>query len=313
MSGSPARIAVIGQAEDRIARHLLQVASASGVSASILPLDGSAPIAFDGEAWLVLGEELSAFSGFFLRSYPAPAARAFPDEAQVRGQEVSEAMRQQLERSHLALSCLLDLERQGRRFVNPPSVTSAFDYKPLQLATFQAMGVPYPRTLITNFPAAVRAFEADVGEVVAKPVAGGAEARLLGPVSDAALATIGDSPTIFQERVVGTDIRVTVVGQEILSAVEIASDTLDYRSGEAYRAGLAEYRAHPLPAEIGDLCRRIAARLGLVLAGIDLKLTSRREYVVLEANSGPVYLDIEMKTGAPITAAIIRALTEGRP
>ena len=59
--------------------------------------------------------------------------------------------------------------------------------------------------------------------------------------------------------------------------------------------------------------RGVAARLGLVLAGIDLKLSPRNEYVVLEANSGPVYLDIEMKTGAPITAAIIRALTEGQP
>jgi glutathione synthase/RimK-type ligase-like ATP-grasp enzyme len=313
VSGSPRRIAIVGQTDDRIARHLLQVASASGVSASILPLDGSVPIAFDGEAWLVAGEELSAFSGFFLRSYPAPAARSFADEAQVRGQEIAEAMRQQLERSHLALSSLLDLERQGRRFVNPPSVVAGLDYKPLQLATFQAMGVPYPRTLITNFPPAVRAFEADVGAVVAKPVAGGAEARLLGSVSDAALATIAHSPTIFQERVEGADIRVTVVGQEILSAVEIASETLDYRSGEAYRAGLAEYRPHALPAEIADLCRRITAGLGLVLAGIDLKLNPRQEYVVLEANSGPVYLDIEMKTGAPITAAIVRALSEGQP
>lgn len=44
-----------------------------------------------------------------------------------------------------------------------------------------------------------------------------------------------------------------------------------------------------------------------VVSGIDLKLGAGG-YVMLEANSGPVYLDIEQKTGAPITDAIADAL-----
>jgi glutathione synthase/RimK-type ligase-like ATP-grasp enzyme len=42
-----------------------------------------------------------------------------------------------------------------------------------------------------------------------------------------------------------------------------------------------------------------------VLSGVDLKRRANGDYVLLEANSAPVYLDIEQKTGAPITARIL--------
>jgi glutathione synthase/RimK-type ligase-like ATP-grasp enzyme len=42
-------------------------------------------------------------------------------------------------------------------------------------------------------------------------------------------------------------------------------------------------------------------------SGIDLKLTADG-YLVQEANSGPVYLDIELKTGAPLTETIVELL-----
>ncbi|MFO0724426.1 MAG: ATP-grasp domain-containing protein [Myxococcota bacterium] len=302
------RLGIIADQTDLIARHLARVASDRGHSTTFLPLDGPVPIAYDGEGWLIGGADPAEFDGFFVRRYPAPTAKLFEDSATPAGALIWEAAKQQLERSQLATSCLWDLERQKKRFVNPPSVTAGLDMKPLQLAMLRQAGVPLPRTLITNFPPAVRAFERDLPEVVAKPLSGGAEARLLGAVDDQTLAGIQDSPTIFQERIAGADIRVTVVDEEILSAVEIASSTLDYRSGAAYRAGQAEYRPHALPGEIAELCRRVVRCLGHILSGIDLKLQPDGSYVVLEANSGPVYLDIEMKTHAPITEAIVRYL-----
>ena len=47
-----------------------------------------------------------------------------------------------------------------------------------------------------------------------------------------------------------------------------------------------------------DLCHH-------VLSGVDLKRDSHGTYTLLEANSAPVYLDIERKTGAPITERIV--------
>jgi glutathione synthase/RimK-type ligase-like ATP-grasp enzyme len=59
------------------------------------------------------------------------------------------------------------------------------------------------------------------------------------------------------------------------------------------------------------MCKRIAAMFHHTLAGIDLKKT-RDGYVVIESNSMPVYLDIELKTQAPITNAIVETLLSAR-
>lgn len=64
-----------------------------------------------------------------------------------------------------------------------------------------------------------------------------------------------------------------------------------------------------MPRAVEALCLRAAAALGQTLSGIDLKFPGGslglEGYVMLEANSAPVYLDIEHKTGAPITAAVL--------
>jgi glutathione synthase/RimK-type ligase-like ATP-grasp enzyme len=44
-----------------------------------------------------------------------------------------------------------------------------------------------------------------------------------------------------------------------------------------------------------------------VLSGVDLKHDGDR-WVLLEANSSPAYLDIERRTGAPISAALLDAI-----
>jgi glutathione synthase/RimK-type ligase-like ATP-grasp enzyme len=191
--------------------------------------------------------------------------------------------------------------------------SAPFDHKALQLAELKRMGAPLPRTLVTNFPDAARIFVDDLHahqrEAIVKPSAGGAEAQLVDDAVRARLPLITSSPVIVQERVVGDDVRVTVVGDRVVSSVIIESDTLDYRTGAAYRTGGAVYRAHALPAEVSALCVSIARAFSHVLSGIDLKRTPKG-YVVLEANSGPVYLDIEHKTGAAVTDAIVQWLDE---
>jgi glutathione synthase/RimK-type ligase-like ATP-grasp enzyme len=49
---------------------------------------------------------------------------------------------------------------------------------------------------------------------------------------------------------------------------------------------------------------RAAALCHHVLSGVDLKRSGAR-FALLEANASPLYLDIEQKTGAPITADAI--------
>lgn len=179
---------------------------------------------------------------------------------------------------------------------------------PLQLAILQRAGIPIPRTMITNFPAALKAFERDVGEIIFKPTAGGGLAKTMDDDARAKVADAIATPVIFQERIRGPDIRATVVGSRVVSCVEIPTEGLDYRSSESYAAGQQTYVNHTLPGEIEEMCLRVARLCGHVLSGIDLKKDGDR-YVVIEANSGPVYLDIERKMGHPITEAIVDVLT----
>jgi glutathione synthase/RimK-type ligase-like ATP-grasp enzyme len=303
-------IAIVGRQNDPICRHTVTVAKSAGHEAHLIDLSGATALAFDGEAWIVGQHEISTFDAFIVRSYPAHVAVLGDDaNAALTVDEAWQRSMRQRDRHEFAVGCLMALDRLGKPMVNPLSSCLAFDSKPLQLATMFGAHVRVPRTLVTNFPTAVRAFAEDVEEVIFKPVGGGAETRVLDGTALATLdAALAGTPLIFQERIRGEDIRVTIVGDEIVSSVAIPSHDVDYRLGESYRKGEQRYVDHPLAADVAETCLRVAKLNQLVLAGIDLKRNGAGEYFVLEANSAPVYLDIELKTGAAITRRIVEWL-----
>ncbi len=206
---------------------------------------------------------------------------------------------------------LFDAEARGVAVYNPFD-SRLFESKPIQLAAFQRAGVPIPRTLISNSETAVRAFASDVGEVIFKPVAGGRETELLTEEKAARLHLLSAAPVIFQERVVGPDIRVTVVGGEVVSQVEIPSHPVDYRLGEAYRAGEQTYLTLELPREVQAMALKVAALCHHSISGIDFKRSADGQYVVLEANSAPMYRDIELKTHHPISQRFVELIKTKR-
>ena len=166
-----------------------------------------------------------------------------------------------------------------------------------------------PRTLLSNDPDAVRAFAAEVKEVIFKPLMGGAVTRLLSEVMDE-LDAVRSSPVIFQQRIHGDDLRVMLAGDTVVSCVAIRTPVqhLDFRDDPAYNGGEARYEDVELPEAIAQQCRRAARLNGLLFAGIDIKRTPAGEYVFLELNSSPIYLDVERKLGHPISAAIAKLL-----
>ncbi|MBM3275501.1 MAG: hypothetical protein FJZ00_10125, partial [Candidatus Sericytochromatia bacterium] len=120
----------------------------------------------------------------------------------------------------------------GARVVNPVPALMQNSFKLRQLHLFREAGLPLPRTLVSNDPARVRAFVAEQGDVIYKPVAGGALARRWEPGDEARLDSLREGPVIFQECVAGTNLRVHVLGGEVISAGAIASESLDYREAE---------------------------------------------------------------------------------
>lgn len=316
---APIRICIVGREEDPIADHTEAVARARGHDVLRVPfgqLQAGAPASFDGSSWLFRGEELESCDGFVVRQYPAAHALLAAPETTETAKRWYELGMQQVERSSFALSALMDLEARGKRIVNPVLASSPYDHKPLQLATFHRAGLPIPDTVVTNFPEAARIFDdavrSDGGETIVKPSAGGAEAMLLDDNVRAKLASIAPSPAIFQRRANGRDVRVTVVGGRVVSSVAIESSTLDYRTGEAYQRGDGRYVPVTLPRDVVEMSLHAASLCHHVLSGIDWKHDEKSDrWVLLEANSAPVYLDIEQKTGAPITEAIVHWLENG--
>lgn len=309
MKPGPARVGIFARVNDPIAQALKASIEARAAQARIFELATlalGAPVAFDNEEWLVDGDALSEFDAFFVRQIPAETSWLGSPGETATSETWWQRAQLSRERAHLAQSCVAHLELLGKRVLNP-SASLPFDQKAYQLAALHRAGLPLPRTLVTNFPDAVRAFEADVGPLIFKPLGGGAETQVFDDAARERLTAPLPSPVIFQERVSGPDIRVTVVAGRIVSSVEIPTSHIDYRLGQDYRAGKQEYLPHALSNEGAAMALLAASTCQQVLSGVDLKL-SKEGYVVIEANSGPVYLDIERKTGAPITDALVDAL-----
>lgn len=90
-------------------------------------------------------------------------------------------------------------------------------------------------------------------------------------------------PTLFQEKIEGSDIRVHVCGKTIWALKVENKDCIDYRYASK---GTIEYRQVRLPKEIRAFCRAIAQYENNRLVGVDL-MKSKNFYFCLESNPGP--------------------------
>lgn len=193
------------------------------------------------------------------------------------------------------------------RVANRVSAMASNGSKPLQSMCLAEAGFAIPPMLLSNDSDAVLAFEAEHGTLVYKSASGvrsivctlDAEARQR-------LHAVRHTPTLFQKRLLGTNVRVHVVGFEVF-ATEIDSDVLDYRYASA-QGGSTELRATRLPPDTEALCLRATRQLGLAFAGLDLMLADDGQTYCFEANPSPGYSYFENATGQPIAAALARHL-----
>lgn len=208
------------------------------------------------------------------------------------------------EKGELLLSLLRRWEALGVPMFNSLSASDA-TRKPWQLATLAAAGLPVPRTLWSNDPAAVRAFAA--GQRVAyKPVAGGAATRELRPedLSDARLARLANAPVTFQELLPGEDLRIFVLEGRLLAVlgIEVADGALDYRQHESAIA------SRPNDPDLERLALRATQALGLRFTGMDLKRAADGAWRILELNPSPMFLGFDQRAGTNILGALADAL-----
>ncbi len=302
------KFGIFGSEHDAQCQALRAILEKKGAKVVIVESQGlnlSVDTAFDGERFFYNGQDLSDVQCWYLRYIMSPLPPAFEagDDYYLFSDWFKEYMHRR-ERFSFQLSWLLSLGFQGIPVVNPPEHGSVAQLKTFQLHAARKAGLAIPKTLITNNPSRVRQFARETPSAIYKPAMGGSFCRHLDAEALSRIDLITASPVIFQEKIEGRSIRLTIIGDELVSAVAIPSDSMDYRSDPAYSGGRQTYEPVEIPASILGSCLTLMRSCGLCFTGIDLIQKPDGSFVFLEANSSPIYLDIEQKTKTPITAKL---------
>lgn len=187
--------------------------------------------------------------------------------------------------------------------INPLDAMAGNNSKPLQAATIAAMGFEVPDTIVTTDEGEAQQFWERHGTVVYKSTSGVRSiVSRLTPAHRERLRDLRWCPTQFQEYVLGTDVRVHVVGDTMFGC-EVVSDADDYRY--AGRVGLsAGMRPYQVPLDCARRCLALTHAMGLHVAGIDLRRTSDGRWYCFEVNPSPGFTYFQAQTDQPIDQAI---------
>jgi RimK-like ATP-grasp domain len=182
--------------------------------------------------------------------------------------------------------------------------------KPYQAQLIREQGFLVPETLITSDPDVVREFRAKHERVIYKSIS--AVRSIVQTLEESDLERLDDirwCPTQFQAFVDGTNVRVHVVSARVY-ATAISTAATDYRYAARQSGEVAKLREVKLSDELGEMCVRLAKSMGLVFAGIDLKVTPDDQVYCFEVNPSPAFSYYEGNTGQPISEGLASCLLE---
>jgi glutathione synthase/RimK-type ligase-like ATP-grasp enzyme len=181
--------------------------------------------------------------------------------------------------------------------INRPAAGRSNASKPYQLGIIAGAGLDVPDTLVTTDPDTARRFLSTHGRLVYKSISGiRSIVGFLEVADQARLADVASGPVQLQAYVPGLDVRVHVVGERWF-ACAIRSAAPDYRYAAAVTGGPVEMSGYDLPLALGRQLVALSRRMGLLVAGIDLRLTPAGRWVCFEE-----------ATGHPIAAAVASLL-----
>jgi len=205
--------------------------------------------------------------------------------------------------------CRPSVEVTPALVVNRPSMMASNSSKPYPAELIRAAGLDLPDTLVTTDAKAAMAFHEYHGSVIYKSTSGVRSiVSRLGPEHKDRLIDIGNCPTQFQQYIPGADYRVHVVGDRVFAA-QIVSDADDYRyAGRS--GGRTEIRACTLEPDLGERCRRLAAELGLLFAGVDLRRSPEGRWYCFEVNPSPGFTFYQEATGQKIAESVASLLAD---
>ncbi len=224
-----------------------------------------------------------------------------------------------LRESTAALAGFLD-GLHGARWVDAPDAVRGASNKLRQLRIAREVGLEIPRTLVSNDPAAVRAFRAENRAIVAKlltPLSMGMEHQpfsvrtsLVRDEDLEHLDGLRHAPMVFQELVEKElELRVACIGARAFAgAIDARSSERGRVDWRAARPDEVRWQAATLPRDTQSRLFDLMRRLGLRQGAVDLIRTPEGRHVFLEINPVGEWGMLERDLGLPIADAIAEEL-----
>lgn len=299
------RVALIGPSDrEEVQRLALRLEERD---AEPLLVDTRRPAAIEvgPEGESACGVSFEGVSGVYVADLGLPRPRV----ADAQGVIDIEGSREALAHSQATwASWRLLLERLARRaaVVNPPASYDVHGLKPFEIAEYLGRGWRAPDTLATDDAAALLALDergARHGRVRKDLVGGyGFTERSAAPANlDEARERIGAAALMAQERVEGDAVRAFVLAGRVLVSAQILPQ--DYGEIDS-RRGSSRVRRIELDGELCEISKAVAEHWKMSFAGVDWMCGADGEWVLLECNSAPFFVEFERRTGADIGSAL---------
>jgi len=207
------------------------------------------------------------------------------------------------------------------RWINHPSANVIASHKLEQITRAQRVGLAVPRTLVTQSPAALRAFYRRERRVIAKPLASGYLERddargdtliytnEVKPRHLRKAEQVRACPTLFQVRIEKQyDVRMCIIDQELLAvamqrndrALDVRRDNMD---GVAYRQVIPSVRTQ-------RAAQRLVASYGLRFAALDFVVDAAGSWHFLEVNPNGQWAWLDLGGGMDFAGQFCRALSK---
>lgn len=185
--------------------------------------------------------------------------------------------------------------------VNRPNGHQLNSYKPAHYAWLSGNGLLVPPSLMSCDAQRVHEFVA-AGRTVVKPVCGTRATTREIDVGSLDRLAASEGPVLVQRLIEGADVRVHVVGDQVISC-RFASTAIDYRSDRK-----AERTVIDIPVDLADLLVAKTAVQGLSFVGWDFKVDADGTYWCLECNPMPGFSFYDRVCDGAISDALIAEL-----
>lgn len=179
--------------------------------------------------------------------------------------------------------------------------------KPLQLQFASKLGANTPASYFGNDIQSALKFIDEHAKCIIKPIHGGAATRLIDTKDRAELRLLlAEQAMTIQRYIEGTNVRTYVIGTVLFSAI-IETEAIDFRQDERPRIVPIT-----LPKDVEKLAYRIMQAFDMKWTAIDWRRNELDQYVFLEANPAPRFVDFESLTQYPIAEHLFRLLSQER-